>query len=286
MNHVNLKYCANFLKLVGKSSLETFQVNFHKERSRGIRNLESEVIPVFFIFSIGRSGTQFFSRLLNNDPGAIVVHEPLRRDFLEYGRSFNENYSYDKYVNFRLKHIQSVISNKKIKVYGEVNSALRRHASTIMTNIPNVKGLFLIRDGRAVVRSMMSRGAMSSSAWYYNKVTPRPGDPYFSTWGTMNTFEKCCWVWASENALLYKHFGAAMKFEILLKDYQYIKSNLFDVIHLNISKAEWDKERVIKSENRTKKHTYDQYENWSTECKDTFWKICGDMMQKHDYRRV
>lgn len=281
MNRVN-DYIG-YLKLIGKSSLETMRINLHRQEPRGIYNLNAETVPVFFIFSLGRSGTQFFSRLLNNDSKAVVVHEPLRRDTLEYARSFSDNYSYNEYINsFRIKYIQHNVSHQSIKVYGEVNSYLRRHAAAIMANIPNVKGFYLIRDGRDVVRSMMSRGSMSNN-WFYNNIIPQNDDPYFSAWHSMERFEKCCWVWESENAMLYSTFGPAMKFELLLNDYEYLKSNLLDVLHLDISKEIWEKERLIKSENRTKQFTCEPYSKWPVVWKDAFWKICGDMMQKHGY---
>ncbi len=280
MNHRN-NYIG-YLKLIAKSSFETLRVHLHHQESRGIYSLNSETISVFFIFSLGRSGTQLFSSLLNKDPKASVFHEPLRRDTIEYMRSFSDNYNYDGYVKFRMKYIQSYVSHKNIKAYGEVNSVLRRHACAIMTDIPNVKGLYLIRDGRDVVRSMMSRGAMLNH-WFYKKMIPQHDDPYFNAWHSMSQFEKCCWVWASENAMLYKQFGPALKFEILMKDYKYLQSNLLDVLHLNISKETWKKEILTKSENSTKQFLCEPYGNWPTTWKDSFWEICGDMMQKHGY---
>lgn len=188
----------DYSKLIVRSSLETTCVNLSYHEPFRLSKQNTEAISNFFIFSLGRSGTQFLSRLLNNDPKAKVLHEPLRRDTLEYAKSFNEEYSYNKYIEgFRKKYILSNGSDQKIKVYGEVNSLLRRHCAAIMTNIPNVKGLYLIRDGRDVVRSMMSRGAMSNN-WFYNTIIPPNDDPSFSTWHHWGRFEKCCWFWASE----------------------------------------------------------------------------------------
>jgi len=273
----------NYSKLIIRSALETARIKLRRQEPVGFSNHDAETLSVFFIFSVGRSGTQFFSRLLNNDPKALVLHEPLRRDVLEYARSFNDKYNYDAYIKgFRMKYIQHNVSHQKINIYGEVNSVLRRHAAALMFNIPNVKGLYLIRDGRDVVRSMMSRGAMSNS-WFYNKITPQNDDPYFSKWHDWGRFEKCCWVWASENSMLYRQFGPAMKFELLLKDYEYFKSNLLDELQLDINKNIWEKERLIKSKNRTVRFTIKPYKNWPVVWQDSFWEICGEMMEKHGY---
>ena len=119
--------------------------------------------------------------------------------------------------------------------------------------------------------------------WFYNKITPQDDDPYFSKWHDWGRFEKCCWLWASENAMLYRQFGPAMKFELLLKDYEYLKSNLLDVLQLDIAKSTWEKERHIKSKNRTVHFVCEPYRNWPAEWQDSFWKICGEMMEINGY---
>jgi len=269
-----------FLDIITNSFLETLRTNLSR------KNDISE-LSLFFVFSFGRSGTQFFSKLLNSDPKALIFHEPLKRDVLEHMKSFKEGYDYDLYIKkFRIKFIQSIIklnnSNREIKVYGECNSYLRRHAGAIMSLLPNVKGLYVIRDGRNVVRSMMSRSVMLDT-WYYNNIKPKYDDPYFKKWGNWGRFEKCCWYWASENKKLYKQLGTAIQFELLLTDYDYFKSKMLDVLKIEISKTLWENERKFKSANKTSLFKCPSYEDWPSPWKDSFWKICGNVMANNGY---
>jgi hypothetical protein len=152
-----------------------------------------------------------------------------------------------------------------------------------MQDIPNVNGLYLIRDGRDVVRSMMTRYSLVGYRMY-NKIKPQENDPYFHKWDKWGCFEKCCWIWAYENSMLYRQFGPAMKFELLLEDYGYVQANLFEKLKINISKSIWEKERFLKSANKTKQFTIKPYEKWPVAWKDSFWEICGEIMETHGYR--
>ncbi len=277
----NTKKYFEYSKINIKSFFETIIINCSRKKDIG-------GLSIFFIFSLGRTGTQFFSKLLNNDPEALVFHEPMKRDALEYVKSFKNNYDYDSYIdNFKMRSIQSIIqrrnSSKRVNIYGECNSYLRRHSPAIMSLVPNVKGLYVIRDGRNVVRSMMSRSAMSDT-WYYSQIKPKHSDPYFNKWRNWGRFEKCCWLWASENDILYQQFGAAIQFELLLTDYNYFKSNMLDVLNLVISESLWEKERQVKSDNKTRQFKCPPYEDWRPSWKDSFWEICGKVMDKNGYR--
>ena len=274
----------NYSKTILRSSYETALVNLYRSESRRHSEQDIENISLFFIFSLGRSGTQFLARMLNNDMAAAVLHEPAKRDVLEYNKSFSEGYNYSAYIKgFRKKFIQYNVANKNIHIYGEVNSYLRRHASTIMECIPGARCLFLIRDGRDVVRSMMSRDIFSDN-WLYNSITPAQDDPYYSKWSEWGPFEKSCWLWASENALLYNQFGEAFKFEKIISDYSYFKANVIGPIQVAISESTWANEIRVKSENRTLQYKIDPYETWSKEWKRIFWEICGKMMETHGYK--
>ncbi|MDA3792459.1 MAG: hypothetical protein PF545_02225, partial [Elusimicrobia bacterium] len=82
---------------------------------------------IFFILSIGRSGTKFLADLLNKAQGVYIVHEPVRDDFQAYQDAFHsEEKARDYSRHFRKKEIYLRARKKGIKSYGEVNSLLRR----------------------------------------------------------------------------------------------------------------------------------------------------------------
>jgi len=241
-------------------------------------------INIFFIFSFGRSGSQFLTRILSNDYNAKVYHEPIRRDILEYIGSFKENYNSSNYIKkYRQYFIKAKINkDKECRIYGEVNSYLRRHADVVLQVLPFAKGLFVIRDGRDVVRSMISRNVFGNN-WHYNSITPRKNDPFYNSWEKRTQFEKCCWLWASENQFLYNLFGNGIKLEKIVSDYNYFKSKIIEPTKISISRSIWEKERKIKSINTTVHHKIETYDRWPNEWKKVFWNICGEIMELNGY---
>ena len=82
---------------------------------------------VFFILSIGRSGTQFLSTLLNKAPKTLVVHEPFIES-IPHQEAFNNPKKAEEYIKkFRKKEIYLRVHKYDIETYGEVNSFLRQH---------------------------------------------------------------------------------------------------------------------------------------------------------------
>jgi len=241
----------------------------------------SRAIPWFFIFSMGRSGTHFLSHLLARDKSALIFHEPMRRDYIEYLRALNAEHDPSIYIGtIKKKFIQNALfRHKEVKIYVEINSNLRLHSHAIMATFPNVKGYFLIRDGRNVIRSMMSREIP-----YLEWITPPVGDPFRSRWNSWGKFEKCCWLWAAENEILHQQFGDGLKFELLIKDYKYLDDNLLSPLKIDIPRQVWDYERINKSD-ATTQFALDSYENWQTSQQQTFWEVCGTMMDRHEYAR-
>ena len=238
---------------------------------------------IFFVFALGRSGTQFLSRTLNQHPSTRVLHEPTKRDTIEYARSFSKDYNFNKYANgYRKKYLQNHLHKHPVDHYGEVNSILRRHAAALLKAIPNSKGLYMIRDGRDVVRSMMSR-ALFTDEWFHQTIHPSENDPYLEDWQQWGAFEKCCWLWASENVLLKHALGKAFRLEQLLNDYDYFKDHILSPTGLDISQPVWESQREVKSMNHTRAYTAPHYSEWSKEWQTTFWDICGEVMQENGY---
>jgi len=128
---------------------------------------------LFFILAIGRSGTNFFSQLLDKSENAYIVHQPVRSDFRAHNEAFfSEKKAYKYFKTFRKKEIYLRAKLKNIEVYGEVNSVIRRHCNAIRKLFPNASIFHLVRDGRDVVRSMMARKTMTSEDQVTKKIKP------------------------------------------------------------------------------------------------------------------
>jgi len=134
---------------------------------------------LFFILSIGRSGTKWLANLLNKAPRALVVHEPFI-EAIPHQEAFHDPKKAEEYImKFRKKEIYLRVHNHDIDIYGEVNSFLRRHCEALKKAFPNAIILHLVRDGRDVVRSMYSRETMLPGAYDTKYIRPKPGDPYY-----------------------------------------------------------------------------------------------------------
>ena len=238
---------------------------------------------VFFVLSMGRSGTKFLSSLLGGYQAAYVVHEPLIDDFKAHQQAFHSEKDAQDYIKqIRLKEIYLRSRKRNIRAYGEVNSVLRRHSRAIKNELPHAKLIHLIRDGRNVVRSMMSRWTMTNEDPNTRIIFPTSDDPWKQKWPEMSRFQKLCWYWWVENDYLSRNIDHHVKFENLISDYDYFKTQLLDKIHLNIPKHKWEEE-VNKPKNITKKQSVPHWKEWDSNMTDQFNEICGDLMKKFGY---
>lgn len=238
---------------------------------------------MFFLLSLGRSGSMFLANLLNKASGAQVCHEPTRLDFLAHTRAFaGRDKKFDYISDFRRNYIYR--KNRKIdfNIYGEVNSLLRRHPQEIKRNLPNVKIFHLVRDGRDVVRSMMARRTFTARDPFSLIIKPKRGEDYFENWAGMDRFERLCWYWWVENQYLDRLIVKPLLFEKLIRDYGYFKENLLVPLGLDISRDIW-KDLTLQPKNTTNQHAIPHWKNWSSERKDQFDKICGSLMERFGY---
>ena len=146
----------------------------------------------FFIIGVGRSGTVFLSNLLNQAPGAYVFHEPVFEDFIAEVFGHYSSKSSARYIrNFRKKEVYARMRDTAAGVYGEVNGALRCHVDALNVAFPSATFLHLVRDGRDVVRSHMSRRTMTLKNPLSLLLHPTKSDPWYKQWPKMDRLQEC-----------------------------------------------------------------------------------------------
>ncbi|MCB0046997.1 MAG: hypothetical protein KDD92_16355 [Caldilineaceae bacterium] len=243
----------------------------------------AEQTHLFFILGLGRSGTTFLAHLLAEDRRARVYHEPVRRDFQAYNRAFVNPAAAQRYIaRFRSRDIY--LRGRDATVYGEVNSALRRHAFALQTCFPQATLLHLVRDGRDVVRSLAPRRTLRPDDPNTSAVQPQPYDPWYDNWPSMDRFARLCWYWQAENAFVRQAAGATIRFEELLANYDVLAASVLDPCRLHVSRAQWQ-QAVARPRNRTERHALAEPEAWLPEQNATFWRICGEEMAACGYVR-
>jgi len=236
---------------------------------------------IFFVVGLGRSGTNWLAHLLMFDDKADVYHEPFDETIPSQYAYIDESFSYNYFWNFRIFEMYSR-ANKNARIYGEVNSYLRRFVKAIKVIVPNAKLLYLVRDGRDVVRSMYNRFTMMDNAYDTRLIKPRGSDPLYRVWGRLSRFAKLCWYWASENKNLLSELGEPIKFELIVSDYEYLKERVLRPLNLDIPYEVWDRFRRIRL-NISRRRLLPHWREWGVNMRKTFEVICGEVMTELGY---
>jgi hypothetical protein len=237
----------------------------------------------FFILGFGRSGTAFMADFLNRSRGAHVFHEPVFEDFYAHARAHYNPATAERYVQgFRKKEIFSRMQHVSSGIYGETNGNLRCHARAIKTAFPGVTLLHLVRDGRDVVRSHMSRRTMTPRNPFSMSMRPVESDPWKPRWHEMDRFARICWYWQEENRRLRTVIGKTIQFEKILSSYEYFASKVLEPCHIHIEERHW-KATISTPRNTTSEFSMPKWDEWTLEQQRIFREICGDEMDKCGY---
>lgn len=239
----------------------------------------------FFFLSTGRTGTRWLSGLLNGDPDALVVHEPVPVETMEHKRAFDDPEEARRYIrDFRLKEIYLRTHRAKVSRYGEVNGCLRRHAVALEEFLPEAALIHIVRDGRDLVRSLVARKTYDGTHPVYHDFRPPPTDPVAARWDELSLFERSCCGWKVENEYLRRHVPLRVRFEDMLSSYDRFRADVLGPTGIEVSRAEWEAS-VQQPENVTESHTLPGWESWTEDETRTFWELCGDEMVHYGYER-
>ena len=238
---------------------------------------------VFFLLGIGRSGTRFLAELLNTDKNAIVFHEPIPEDFDAFCIAYKNEKAAFRYISkYRKKKMYSLVKGVDVKTYGEVNSVLRYHVEALIKCFPHARTLHLVRDGRDVVRSFMSREHYDKGSKGHHALRPVKKDPLYYRWGTLSRFEKICWLWADANRRVRQHANRYVKFEKLISDYTYFQENIENYLEVDIGREKWIA-AVNRPKNTSKHFIIPHWKEWDERLAESFKRICGDEMRMFGY---
>jgi len=175
---------------------------------------------VFFIVGCGRSGTTSLTRILDTASNAevFVEQEPKLCIDSRIKYQFGMNLS-DEYI---MKSKKDAIRNthKNNLVYGDKNPNFLFFIDELIANFDS-KFVFVFRDGRDVVRSMMDWDAHGKvhygrfeddtsshvtqpeeNFWDFARLRPREGEAFYADWRSLSKFEKLSWYWNKYNELL------------------------------------------------------------------------------------
>lgn len=239
----------------------------------------------FFILASGRSGTNFLSDMLMNETNHVYVyHEPVQEDMAAQVAAYYSDQRGLSYLQgFRMREIFSRIKHFEPGVYGEVNPQLRYHVNVLQKAFPGAKLMHVVRDGRKVVRSTMSRKTYTIFRPNSMAIHPKDDDPWKDRWDGMDRFQRICWNWMNDNRRLRMAIGHPIQFEKYLSDFEYFKQEIAIPLGIDILKENWSK-HITQPRNITGKFTFPDWDQWTNEQKKAFTEICGEEMQLNGYK--
>lgn len=231
---------------------------------------------VFFILGMGRSGTKLLSNLLNQDESSLIFHEPVRKDFEEI---VERN---DDYLRERKKILYHRIKNIDFDIYGEANSNLRYHTGQLLEYFPDVRLIHNVRDGRDVVRSVMSRDHYTDDGIGHHSIKPQKKDPLYDRWEELSRFEKICWLWKDAVVKTDTYCNHTIHFEKWTQDYDYFEENILQMTGITVTEEQWS-DAMNTPNNQTRQYAIPHWRNWKDEYVRAFQNICGNQLEEYGY---
>ncbi len=265
-------------------SLKYHTKSFSVNRSN-IHALTSAHQLIFGLSSF-RSGSTFLADLLaKNLPFAQVEHESNINDYWSYMNVLQEKQLAMHYFNsYRKYELLNRLDVDK-QVYIEMSPYLVLHTAALKKAFPNAILFHLVRDGRAVVRSMMAREIMGEKDPMTPLMQPPKTDPYSLKWDKMSRFQKVCWKWQYENKELRQQNLPLIHLELLLNDYHYFKTQVLDLLKIDIPYQNWEKARK-NAQHASPRQLLPHWTKWDKKHLVQFEEICGEEMNKLSYPTI
>jgi hypothetical protein len=234
---------------------------------------------MFFILSTGRSGSKSIAEFLSLSGQVTCLHEP-EPTLVEESRK----YLYGEYDN---QEMVSLLKNTRVPVingkeYGESNNRLSYIIPALSDAFNDCKFIWLVRDGREVVKSFYSLGwyddeVSKKSVWTMNFIeAPKTGDMSIAEWGQLDPFARCCWYWTFTNNRINDELFKIDKDNWIFLKLESIDDSLDSLYQfLGINKIEGDFPWLNLKRQRVK---IKSWKDWSEKQKASFEAICGDTM--------
>ena len=236
---------------------------------------------MFFIVTTGRSGSTTIARVLSQHPLCVCSHEQ-HRILIKLSAERCHGQVEDEEIQF---YLTGMFPHRVgLQLYGESNQRLSYLIPLLSELNTNPKFLWLIRDGRKVVASMVSRGAYGheqsagpTKIWAKYRIQgDLCNDVTSETWQMMSPFEKCCWYWSYTNRMIDNDLAKLSQdvwIMIRLEDISMYLNEVLKFLELPFYPL-----KLVQA-NKHVDTTY-HFTNWSEEEQEAFSFWCGQGMDK------
>ena len=276
----------------------------------------------YFILTCARSGSSSVTKILDRATNGCCAMEPMpnlnveTRDVMEGRR-----HDVDQIVaSLVVPRVEQGMRNHGI--YGEKNLTYGPFITALYRQL-NCRFVFLIRDGREVVRSLLDwhnlmfgeiyrecreagclndialKAAANLPAWQdtsdYSRPRPQYGDLLHELWPQLTRFEMCAWYWATVNELYLEQLDCIPSEDWILLDYTRPEASQIERVASFLSLEGLGYEQIKKmldarinslSDRGVIAHAeqkYPHYLNWTEVQHEAFDLIAGATMKRLGY---
>ncbi len=283
-----------------KRQLKTDELEFKKK----IINSE-EYRPVFFL-STGRTGTEFFTKLLSNSEKVQVFHSPsnlfcnAQSELIEQGKVAYEMYMKYGFNDERTNKLVSQIfmaSREKLlyttylhnKTYIETNNRIVFLAPALKYIFPNVKFVYLHRHPGEFIRSGIRRKYYKSNSIHeLGRLIPLDGTKYFTQWLKFDDIQKIAWLWSETNSFIDDFLSTLDNSDLFRFDFNRLTENNIKNLLNFLAIEDIDSEVIGNSINRPiniqKVGAFPKYKEWDQMDKDKVVNLCGELSLQYGYK--
>ena len=250
-------------------------------------------MTTFFVLTTGRSGSVAVARTLTQHPGCVCTHES-QPWLIEESTRYAYGEVVAEVVEQRLREAFGGFSSGP-GARGEADQKLSFVTGPLERAFPDARWIWLLRDGRDAVASMLSHhygwyseadadpdwqratGAADPNAelWMKHRIRgDMAGDLAPDQWATMSQFEKCCWYWAYTNRRVADAISRRSENSVLLLKLEQLSRSLPDVWRfLSLPGAPIEPLRLNKNRLPTLRWRF-----WNDERRATFESWCSEGM--------
>ena len=244
-----------------------------------------------FVTGMGRSGTKFLAELLSMNRSCRAHHEFIG------GREFWLLSWYLKAVDYAIPYLRRARHRIESEANGErvfvdVNSYLQNSVPALKEVFEDPPVFHLVRDPRKVIPSIYKRRHERD----LHRIPKRPEE--IQWWMEADKFEQICWNWADATRRLRTEANDTLRFEDLLKDFDYFAECLARPIgfepdrkvwlemkakKVNHSRPEIIRYAIAHIKGKPFEKGIPPYERWSSRMKQSYERLCGDVASELGY---
>ena len=241
----------------------------------------------FFVVTAGRSGSVSLAMTLSQHPYVCAIHEPWLH-LIPRANDRLQDLAADKAWNLT-DFFQTIVpvpaGDQRV---GLVDHKLAPFILDLHRAFLGAKFVWLVRDGRPSVASMVGRGwytdaerADPPNIWARHRICADViGAMGKDEWQQLSAFERCCWYWAWCNQLIERQLGQVNPDLWRVAKLEELASNPTELGGLQGFLGIHDMQMPRLWHTNKSKHRIRKPADWTDSERGSFEAICGELMDQ------